>query len=332
MAITLLMLLLAGQPPGGLSVRGRVVDSVTGAPLERVFVAIETTAISAQTNENGEFALPNVPAGRHKLFISVVGYSLARREIDVGAAGLTLTIPLSEGTGAYTETVHVAADRFLATEPAVPSQQVLGSAELQNLRGVFADDPLRAVQALPGVAASDDLRSEFTVRASGFANINLTVDGFAAPHILHTVRAVEDYSGSGSVAMINSDILQDVALLSGAYPQRFGNRTGAEIDFRLREGSRDRTQARVAVSGTNASAVFEGPLGKTPRGSWLVSARQWYLDLITRHIEEGTFRFGFTDAQAKLVYDISPKPAPASDGARRTFASGGPECRARRAG
>ena len=43
--------------------------------------------------------------------------------------------------------------------------------------------------------------------------------------------------------MINSDILQDVALLSGGYPQRFGNRTGAEIDFRLREGSRDRTHA-----------------------------------------------------------------------------------------
>ena len=122
---------------------------------------------------------------------------------------------------------------------------MLGSADLQNLRGVLADDPLRAVQVLPGVVSGDDLRSDFSVRASPFSHINMTVDGFSTPYILHTVRAVEDYSASGSVAMINSDILQDVALLSGGYPQRFGNRTGAEIDFRLREGSRDRTHALV---------------------------------------------------------------------------------------
>jgi hypothetical protein len=98
-------------------------------------------------------------------------------------------------------------------------------------------------------------------------------------------------------------MLQDVALLSGGYPQRFGNRTGAEVDFRLREGSRDRRQARLAVSGTNASAVLEGPIGRASRGSWLLSARQSYLDLIVRQIADGV-QFGFTDAQARLAYDL----------------------------
>jgi hypothetical protein len=305
MTISILALAFLIDQAGGATVKGRVVDSVTGGSLQRVLVAVEETGLSTFTDAGGAFALLDVPVGRRKLFVSVVGYGLARRDVDVPASGLDLTIPLTEGTGAYTENVVVAADRFIAAEPAVPSQQLLGSADLQNLRGVLADDPLRAVQVMPGVAAADDLRSEFTVRGSGFANVNMTVDGFATPHILHTVRAVEDYSGSGSVAMINSDILQDVALLSGGYPQRYGNRTGAEIDFRLREGSRDRTHARLAVSGTNASAVSEGPLGRGKRGSWLVSARQSYLDLITKHIEDGTFQFGFTDAQAKAAYDLS---------------------------
>ncbi|HVL68867.1 MAG TPA: TonB-dependent receptor [Vicinamibacterales bacterium] len=285
-------------------VRGRVVDSLTGAPLARVLVSVEDTGTSAHTDADGRFEL-QVEPGRRRLFVSLVGYVLARREIDVAQVPLELEIPLVEGTGTYTETVVVSADRFVQAEPAVAAQHLLGSADLQNLRGVLADDPLRAVQVLPGVVAGDDLRSEFTVRASPFAHINMTIDGFATPYILHTVRAVEDYTASGSVAMINSDILQDVALLSGGYPQRFGNRTGAEIDFRLREGSRDRSQARVAVSGTNASAVFEGPLGGAKRGSWLVSARQSYLDLIVRQIQEGV-QFGFTDAQAKGVYDLTP--------------------------
>ena len=71
---------------------------------------------------------------------------------------------------------------------------MLGSADIQNLRGVLADDPLRAVQVLPGVATGDDLRSEFSVRGSDFCHMNLTVDGFSTPFLLHTVRAVEDAS------------------------------------------------------------------------------------------------------------------------------------------
>ena len=220
----------------------------------------------------------------------------------------TVTIPLSEGTGTYTETVTVAADRFRPAESAVAAQQVLGSADIQNLRGVLADDPLRAVQVLPGVATGDDLRSEFSVRGSQFSHMNVTVDGFSTPFLLHTVRAVEDASASGSVAMINSDVLEDVTLLNGGYAQRYGDRTGAEVDFRLREGSRERGQARIAVSGTSASLVLEGPLGGARRGSWLLSARQSYLDLVVDRIyEEGEgINFGFSDAQAKFVFDMTP--------------------------
>jgi hypothetical protein len=191
MTITVLALLLAMTQSAGATVKGRVVESVTGGPLKQVFVAIESTGLAARTNEDGVFVLTNVAPGRHVLFVSVVGYALVRREIDVTTAGLEVTVALSEGTGAYAEAVTVSADRF-SPEPAVAAQQFLGSADLQNLRGVLADDPLRAVQVLPGVAAGDDLRSEFTVRGSGFAHVNMIVDGFHAPHILHTVRAVED--------------------------------------------------------------------------------------------------------------------------------------------
>ncbi|MEO6212542.1 MAG: TonB-dependent receptor, partial [Vicinamibacterales bacterium] len=297
----------SGQARYEPAVNGRVVDAGSGAGLAGVLVLIEGGGPSTHTDASGAFRLPSVSAGRHRLFVSLVGYALTRRDIDVPQAGLDVILPLSEGTGSYAETVTVTGDRFPAAEPAVAAQQVLGSADLQNLRGVLADDPLRAVQVMPGVAAADDLRSEFSVRGSDFNHVNLTVDGFPTPFILHTVRAVEDSSGSGSVAMINSDILQDVAMLSGGYPQRFGNRTGAEIDFRVREGSRDRTHTRVAVSGTNASAVFEGPLGRAKRASWLLSARQSYLDLVVNQIDQDNdLQFGFTDVQAKFAFDVSP--------------------------
>jgi hypothetical protein len=291
------------------AIKGRVVDARTGAGLGKVLISVEDGGPSTVTDDAGAFELTRVTSGVRHLYVSVVGYILVRREVRVVAgAAVDLTIPLSEGTGTYTETVTVTGDRFRETEPGVATQQVLGSADIQNLRGVLADDPLRAVQVLPGVATTDDFRSEFSVRGSDFAHMGFTVDGFSTPYLLHTVRAIEDKSGSGSVAMINSDILDDVTLLNGGYAQRYGDRTGAEVDFRLREGSRERRQARAAVSGTSASLVGEGPLGRGRRGSWLVSARQSYLQLLIERLykQEQGIDFNFTDAQAKLVYDLSP--------------------------
>jgi len=166
---------------------------------------------------------------------------------------------------------------------------------------------MRAIQALPGVATGDDLRSEFSVRGSDFGHTNFTIDGFSSPFLLHTIRAVEDRSSSGSVAMINSDVLESVTLSNGGYPQRVGNRTGPSVDFRMRDGSRDRTHATVAVSGTNASVVGEGPIGSQRGGSWLVSGRQSYLNFVLDRIVDNQVSFGFTDAQGRLVYDVTPR-------------------------
>jgi hypothetical protein len=53
-----------------------------------------------------------------------------------------------------------------------------------------------------------------------------------------------------------------------------GNRVGAEVDFRMRDGSRERAQSLLSVSAIDASGVVEGPLGGPKRGSWLFSARR----------------------------------------------------------
>jgi TonB dependent receptor/Carboxypeptidase regulatory-like domain len=295
------------QPqPAGL-VRGVVLDAATGVPLARVLVAQEDASDVRRvvTGADGRFEL-EMPPGPRRLRVSVVGYALTIRDVVVSRGGVEdLTITLSGGTGTHSEEVNVSAGRFRAADPGAPAQQVLGSADIQNLRGVLADDPLRAVQALPGVATGDDLRSEFSVRGSNFSHMHLSVDGFSTPYLLHAVRAVEDASSAGSIAMINSDVLQDVALVSGGYQQRSGNRTGASVEFNVRAGGRERPRVRAAVSGTSASAVVEGPLGRARRGSWLASARQSYLDLVIDRLVEDQVQFGFSDAQAKLVYDLS---------------------------
>ena len=289
------------------TIRGVVLDRADGSPISDVSVRIENAGAPVATDAAGRFELSGVTPGRHVLYVSVIGFILVRRPVDVvDGVPLDLTIVLSEGTGTYTETVEVAGERFREQEKSVPSQMTLGSADIQNLRNLLTNDPMRAIQVLPGVTTGDDFHSEFAVRGSPFPRMNFTFDGVPTALLLHTVPQVQD---GGSIAMLNGDILDGITLLNGSYPQRYGNRLGAELDFHMREGSRNRTQMRVGVSGTDASVVVEGPLGRSKAGSWLVSLRKSYLELLLKQVsdENDDFGFGFSDVQSKLAYDLSSR-------------------------
>src|SRR5690349_17171381 len=264
MLLLLILTLACGLQPQSVGsaqtghIRGVIVDARSGRPIARVRVDVQNSPVTTQTNDQGRFEI-DVPAGTLTLSVSGVGYALTKREVTVPAgATLDLTIPVSEGTGGYTEEVRVTGDP-IPREPGVPTEQSLGSADLQNLKNTLADDPMRAVQTLPGVAASDDFKSEFSVRGSDFRHIGVTLDGVPSPLLVHTVHGVTD---AGSLAMINSDILDGVTLQSGSYPQRYGDRTGAYIEFRTREGSRDGFHLRFNASAAATSFIAEGPIGR----------------------------------------------------------------------
>jgi hypothetical protein len=298
--LTLLLTLSIG------TVRGTVIEARTGAPLAAVLVRVQDTNVETVSDAEGRFEIAGVPAGPHTLVVSVVGYGLVRRDITVVDGEATeVTIALAEGASTYVEVLTVRAPLFRQAETGVAGQAVLGSRDLLALRGVLADDPFRAVQALPEVATGDDFEAEFAVRGLGPEHTGLALDGVDSPLLFHTVRGVND---SGSLALINTDILDSATLLSGAYPQRRGAHLGSRLDFTTRDGARDRPHARVLVSGTAATTVWEGPLGRTDRASWLVAFRQSYLDWLLREVDpavEGTF--GFTDGQVKLVVDATSR-------------------------
>ena len=287
-------------------IRGIVVDTEGGAPIEQVSVRLQGVGTVMTTDADGRFAFDEVTPGPHELYVSVVNFLLVTRRVDVTVDAPTeVTIALTQGTGTYSETVSVVGAAGARSGSDAPADLRVRGLELQQLSGLLANDPMRAVQALPGVATGDDFRSEFSVRGAGPAQTGFIFEGISTEFLLHTVQQV---NGSGSIAMVNGEVLDSVALRSGSYPGRYGNRTGAEVEFQMREGSRDRVRAHASVSAVDASGVAEGPLGRSNRGSWLVSARKSYLDLILKRMyEDQSLSFGFTDAQSKLSWRASDR-------------------------
>ncbi len=284
------------------AIAGIVIDDRTEKPIRGVTVYVEGVSNSAETDANGRFSLM-APRGRQTIAASVIGYALLRTDIEVADAPLDMTIRLSEGAGAYTERVSVSGSLRRESDSVVGGTSLYGR-ELETLRGAVLDDPLRAVQSLPSATATDDFYSEFAVRGNPFRYVGLVVDGVPSRYLMHAVNGVTD---GGSIAMINSETLGSVSLLPGSYPQRTGRQMGAEVGLSTREGSRDEFRGRAGLSGTSATFLGEGPIA-SGKGSWLASIRRSYLDYLIKRIDpDAGFAFGFVDAQAKAVYDVSPQ-------------------------
>src|SRR5204863_9929389 len=121
-----------------------------------------------------------------------------------------LQIALNEDAAALTESVTVSTAPFESSESVAVLQQLLNKRELQQLSSVLVNDPIRAAQALPGVSANDDFRSEFSVRGAGFDRVGLYLDGILTENVVHTVGGA--YPDTESVSVINADTVDSISV------------------------------------------------------------------------------------------------------------------------
>jgi len=274
-------------------VSGRVIDATTREPVAKV--AVRGLDKQTLSDAQGRFTLA-IDSG--KLQFSSVGYKPL--QVDV-TANQELEVSLVPDTLSRTERMDVEAGPFGIEAPASVS---LAGAELRNLASVLADDPLRAVQGLPGVTSNDDFSSQISLRGAGFQRVGIYIDGVLLHSPYHTLQA--DPS-SASLTVLSSDLLERAELHPGPIPVNLADRTAAAVDLRMRDGDRKEFHGRAAASASNSSITLEGPLFGKRRGSWLLSARKSYLQyLIGRATDDTSLAFGFWDAQGRVAYDVNP--------------------------
>ncbi|HEX7720671.1 MAG TPA: carboxypeptidase-like regulatory domain-containing protein, partial [Pyrinomonadaceae bacterium] len=151
---------------------GRVVDARTGEALAKVKVIVSGTNQETTTDDNGAFTLDNLHAGKTDLYITTVTFGLVKKSVVLREGDNSdFQIALNEDAAALTESVTVSTAPFESSDSVAILQQLLNKRELQQLSSVLVNDPIRAAQALPGVSANDDFRSEFSVRGAGFDRV-----------------------------------------------------------------------------------------------------------------------------------------------------------------
>ncbi len=160
-----------------------------------------------------------------------------------------------------------------------------------------APDVLKLIQLLPGVSAGQEGTTGFFVRG-GNADQNLVqLDEAVVYNPNHLF---------GLFSTFNERAINKVTLIKGGFPAQYGGRLSSIVDITMKEGNNQSYHAAGGIGLSSADITIEGPIVKN-KGSFIVSYRRTYLDLILKGINSVQNRpvtntYNFYDLNVKLNY------------------------------
>ena len=272
---------------------GVVRDSLNSESLPNAFVYLVGQPFRTLTDEFGRFTLVDVPEGVHTLRVEYLGYLMGEVEVAVATAG-ALTVYLAPAV-IELEGITVESSGQIAQVAEEISQITLSPRRLNTLPSLGETDIFRALQLLPGVSGTNDATSGLFIRG-GTPDENLVLlDGMTVYHVDHFF---------GVFSALNSDAIKDIRLFKGGFPAQYGGRTSSVVEMIGKSGDPENFNMSAGMNLLSGRAVTEVPLGG--KGSWLLSARRSYTDVIRTGL--------YNDIFNTLAGSVEEDPVPASPG------------------
>lgn len=287
-------------------IQGNIKDKASQEALIGVTLVAEGTnpLIGTTTDVDGNFQL-KIPVGSYNVKVSYVGYKdLTKFNVVVTSGNANIiNYELETDASSLTE-VTISENRSIkvTTVESPNSIQRLSAEEIKTSPGGNFDI-FKVVQTLPGVGnpATIGNRNDIIVRGGAPGENVYYLDGVEIPVINHF--ATQGASG-GSNGILNVSFVEELTLNSSAFDARYDNALSSVFQFKQREGNNQRVQGNVRLSGSEAAATLEGPLGKNT--TFLASARRSYLQFLFEAIDLA-IRPDYYDFQAKITHKINPK-------------------------
>lgn len=265
------------------TIRGKISDSESEMTLPGATIAITSMnpIIGAISDMNGNFAIDNIPVGRHSIKITFVGYQEVVLQNILVSTGkeVVLNISMQENFVQMNEVVIKAKTDVHATNNDMTSVSARSfSVEEASRYAASIDDPARMAQSFAGVATTDDVSNEIVVRGNSPRGLLWRLNGIEIPSPNHFS---DEGTSGGGVSVLSNNMLDNSDFLTGAFPAEYGNALSGVFDVKLRKGNNQKKEyaAQIGVLGTDFSA--EGPFTKNKRASYLVNYRYSTLGLLT---------------------------------------------------
>ncbi len=232
---------------GNGKISGRVTDSQTNEPLIGVTVMIDTVWVSghpyaqnpklgAVTNENGYFAILNVPPGFYNVKASMVGYSTytkAKVQVDADRT-ITLNIKLTPSS-VQMDAIVVTYEREVIKPDVASTQEVIQTARIAEVPIVRVDE---FVGNLKGIELVDNNEGHgLSVRGGAIRETDIRIEGIS----------LQDPRSENSYLSLNSTTIQELQVLTGGFQAKYGGIQSGLLNVVTKEGNRDKYNFALKV-------------------------------------------------------------------------------------
>jgi len=279
---------------------GYITDAKSGETVIGAKVYIPSLKKGTITNNYGFYSL-TVPKGKYDIEFRMSSYETETKNIDL-TADLRFDFEIGSNYQDIEEVVvnAKAEDNIKSTKI---GQIELDIDEIKTLPAFMGEvDIIKTIQLLPGVSSAAEGGQGFYVRGGGPDQNLVLLDEAVVYNASHLF---------GFFSVFNADAVKGVNLIKGGMPANFGGRLSSVLEVNMNEGNKKKFGVKGGIGAISSRITIEGPL-KKDKGSFIVSARRTYLDVIMKAAIpksspfSGTSYF-FYDLNLKMNYELTKK-------------------------
>ena len=240
-----ILLLVINSFDQNATLKGKVIDGTNNEPIPFANIIIKGTPIGTSSDLEGNFIFTNLPAGFVTIQASYVGYKKNQGQ-DIFLVNNNIPyieIKLQPSENLLSEVV-IRVDPFKKNTEAPLSMLSIRTKEIESNPGSNRDIS-RVIQSFPGVGSTPAFRNDIIIRGGGPSENRFFLDDVEIPVLNHF--STQGASG-GPVGIINADFIQSVDYYSGSFPANKYNALSGLFDFKLKEGSKDKTNFQFTSS------------------------------------------------------------------------------------
>ena len=249
-------------------ISGHIRDAKNGEDLLGASVYIKETASGSVSNLYGFYSVSVLP-GKYTIIYSYVGYESLTKTVEV-KSNMVMDVELNSKQLLIKEVVvqgKLDNDNVVKNEMSTVKMDVQSIRKMPALLGEV--DVIKAIQLLPGVQASSEGATGFSVRGGGIDQNLIMLDEATVYNASHLM---------GFFSVFNNDAIKDVILYKGDIPASSGGRLSSLLDVRMKDGNMKRFDATGGIGLISSRLTVEGPIAKD-KASFIVSGRRTYADI-----------------------------------------------------
>jgi len=216
---------------GNAKITGIVTDAMSGDPLLGTNVAIMGTSLGASTGLEGEYVIPNIPAGTHTIVFRYIGFKQIEQEVTL-SAGETLELNMELSPEA------IMGEEVVVTVQARGQMAAINQQRASNaITNIVSSDKIRDVPDVNAAESIGRLPGVSLLREGGEGD-KVVIRGLSPKYSVIEVDGVRMPGASGDrsvgLSTVSSEMLDGIELSKSLTADKDADAIGGVVNLRTR--------------------------------------------------------------------------------------------------